>query len=92
MWHRFGGHILLEVFLQERPQISVLLDSFTDGCSRTVAGSGFNPNQGRVLTLLGSLQRGCEFKTVPWHDSVVSVSGCNQGCRITGAFLDVVEW
>ena len=69
---------------QEGPVVCDILDPHPGWLSRSVSGTGLNPDDDRIRTVLSRLQRGPELVAVPGHDPIVVISGCDQGGWITG--------
>ena len=55
-----------------------------------MAGFGFDADQNRAVAGLRFLKLRREFEAVSWDDSVVGISGGDQGRRVADSVFDVV--
>ena len=62
-----------------------------DSAAGSMTGSGFDPNQRRIVAALSMLESGSELEAVPGHYSVVMIGGGHQRRRVAGVLPDVVD-
>ncbi len=77
-------------FHEKRPLVADLFDDLCGGLARTVAGPGFDADEGGGIGGLGILQLGGKLETVAGDDAVVGVGGGDEGGGVAGAGLEVV--
>src|SRR5688572_12001792 len=76
---------------EKRDYVCGFSNSLRSSRARSVAGTGFDADQSRLLAGLGGLQRGGELEAVSGHDAIVMVSRGDQRGGVLCAGLDVVQ-
>ena len=74
----------------EGPHIRKFFDQLGRWLACAMPGAGFNPDQDRILPILGSLEGRGKFKTVRGEDPVVVVPRQDHGRGIRHSFLDIM--
>src|SRR5262249_59124640 len=74
-----------EFFDQKRPAIGGFFNDLCCWFTGAMTGSGFDPDQWRLVAALRGLKRSREFETVRGDDAIVVICGRDHGRGITAA-------